>query len=111
MSGARLATGIWVAAYLKRLQLAGIPAYVIAKGDTTAGAVLVKLALMDGGARAYIRRYDFASDTRIWEVLIEGPEAEVDAAVSRQRGFDSDLWVIELEDARGRHLLDDDGLA
>ncbi|CUX80790.1 MAG: hypothetical protein HLUCCA05_06515 [Roseibaca calidilacus] len=111
MSGARLATGIWVAAYLKRLQLAGIPAYVIAKGDTTAGAVLVKLALMDGGARAYIRRYDFASDTRIWEVLIEGPEAEVDAAVSRQRGFDSDLWVIELEDARGRHLLDEDGLA
>jgi len=111
MSGARLATGIWVAAYLKRLQLAGIPAYVIAKGDTTAGAVLVKLALMDGGARAYIRRYDFASDTRIWEVLIEGPEAEVDAAISRQRGFDSDLWVIELEDARGRHLLDEDGLA
>jgi len=43
--------------------------------------------------------------------LIEGPEAEVDAAVSRQRGFDSDLWVIELEDARGRHLLDEDGLA
>lgn len=111
MSGARLASGIWVAAYLKRLQLAGIPAYVTAKGDATAGAVLVKLALMDGSARAYARRFDVVSDTRIWEVLTEGIERDVDAAITRQRGFDPDLWVIEVEDARGRHLLDEDGLA
>ena len=35
---------------------------------------------------------------------------EVDAAISRQRGFDRDLWVIELEDAAGRTLLDEPGL-
>jgi len=110
MTGARLATGIWVAAYLHRLQLAGIPAYVITKGDTTAGAVLVKLARMDGTACAYTRRFDFEQDTRVWDVLCDGPEAEVDAAISRQRSFDSDLWVVEVEDARGRHLLDEDGL-
>ena len=40
---ARLASGIWVAAYLTRLRLAGIPVYVTAKGDATAGAVIVKL--------------------------------------------------------------------
>jgi hypothetical protein len=110
MSDARLATGLWVAAYLHRLQLAGLPAYVTAKGDTTAGAVLVKLALLDGTARAYLRRYDFAQDARVWEVLIDGPEPDVDAAITRQRGFDRDLWVIEVEDAKGRHLLDTDGL-
>lgn len=103
---ARLASGIWVAAYLRRLMLEGIPAYVIARGDDTAGAVLVKLALMDGTARAYIREYDMAQDARIWRVLIEGAEAEIDAAITRQRGFDPDLWVIEVEDARGRGLLD-----
>jgi hypothetical protein len=40
-----------------------------------------------------------------------GAETDVDAAISRQRSFDSDLWVIEVEDAKGRHLLEEDGLA
>lgn len=106
---ARLASGIWVAAYLKRLQIEGIPAYVIARGDDSAGAVLVKLALMDGTARACMREYDMAQDARIWRVLIDGPESEVDAAITRQRGFDPDLWVIEVEDARGRDLLSEIG--
>jgi hypothetical protein len=43
--------------------------------------------------------------------LAMGPEAEVDAAIARQRGFDPDLWVIEVEDRAGRHLLDEPGLA
>ena len=38
----------------KRLDLAGIPAFVTAKGDTTAGAVLVKVARMDGTAELFI---------------------------------------------------------
>ncbi|SUZ32375.1 hypothetical protein ROE7235_02131 [Roseibaca ekhonensis] len=111
MTEARLATGIWVSAYVRRLQLAGLPAYITAKGDDTAGAVLVKLALLDGTARAYLRRYDFERDARVWDVLCDGAETDVDAAISRQRSFDSDLWVIEVEDAKGRHLLEEDGLA
>ncbi|MDD7970423.1 DUF1491 family protein [Roseinatronobacter alkalisoli] len=104
---ARLATGIWVSAYLRRLQIDGIPAYVISRGDDTAGAVLVKLALMDGTARAYQRGFDLTSGARVWQVLTEGPEASVDDAIARQRSFDPDLWVIEVEDARGRVMLDD----
>jgi hypothetical protein len=110
MTEARLASGIWVAAYLRRLQISGIAAYVIARGDATAGAVLVKLALMNGTARAYTRGYDLQDGSRVWTVLADGPESEVDAAIARQRGFDPDLWVIEVEDRQGRHLLDEDGL-
>ncbi len=39
-----------------------------------------------------------------------GDEAEVDRAIARQRDFDPDLWVIEVEDRHGRHLLDQSGL-
>lgn len=108
---ARLAAGVWVGAYLARLQAEGIPVYVVARGDETAGAVLVKLATMDGQATAYHRVVDLMSGTRRWDVLAEGPEREVDDAISRQRGYDPDLWVIEVEDARGRHLLAEPGLA
>ena len=43
-------------------------------------------------------------------VLAEGAEADVDQSVAKQRGFDPDLWVIEVEDKAGRHLLDEPGL-
>ncbi len=106
---ARLTAHVWVSAYLRRLQIVGIPAYVIHRGDATAGAVLVKLALMDGTARAYMRGFDIATDSRIWQVLIDGAEPDVDAAIARQRGFDPDLWVLEVEDARGRDMLSEMG--
>ena len=108
---ARLTAELWVSAYLTRLRLANIPAYITAKGDATAGAVVVKVATLDGRAKAFQRSFDLASDARIWVVLAQGPEAEVDALLSRQRARDPDLWVIELEDRQGRTLLDQDGLS
>ena len=106
----RLTADLWVSAYLTRLRLADIPAYVIARGDATAGAVVVKVATLDGNARAFQRSFDLMSDTRIWVVLVEGAERDVDTAIARQRSRDPDLWVIELEDRRGRTLLDQQGL-
>ncbi|WHZ35874.1 DUF1491 family protein [Sagittula sp. MA-2] len=107
----RLTARFWVDAYLTRLRLHDIPAFVVAHGDDTAGAVLVKLATLDGKARAFTRSFDLATGERVWTDLVSGDEREVDAAISRQRGFDPDLWVIEVEDRAGRHLLDEDGLA
>ncbi len=108
---ARLTSDFWVRAYLTRLRLADIPAFVVSKGDATAGAVLIKLNTLDGNAVLHQRSVDLMTGARTWIVLAEGPEAEVDASVARQRGFDPDLWVIEVEDRAGRHLLDEDGLA
>ena len=54
----RLTAEFWVQAYLTRLRLADIPAFVVARGDATAGAVLVKCATLDGRATAYQRRTD-----------------------------------------------------
>lgn len=106
----RLTADIWVAAYLARLRLEAIPAYVMRRGDGTAGAVLVKVATLDGRAQLWGRVPDLMTGARRWERMAEGPEAEVDASVSRQAGFDPDLWVIEIEARDGRHLLDAPGL-
>lgn len=81
-----------------------------AKGDPTAGAVIVKCATLDGKAVAFQRSYDLMSGERVWVTLAEGAEPEVDAALARQRANDPDLWVIELEDRAGRTLLDEPGL-
>ena len=107
----RLTADFWVRAYLARLEQAGIPAFVTAKGDVTAGAVLVKVASLDGQARAYQRSFDLMAETRVWVVLIDGDEPIVDAAIARQREFDPDLWVVEVEDRQGRSLLGEEGLS
>ncbi|SPF78602.1 hypothetical protein ALP8811_02531 [Aliiroseovarius pelagivivens] len=107
----RLTADVWVSAYLTRLRLSDIPAFVTQKGDATAGAVLVKMNTLDGQAVAYQRSFDLMTGDRCWVVLTEGVEADVDAALQRQKGFDPDLWVIEVEDKQGRHLLDEPGLS
>jgi hypothetical protein len=107
---ARLKAGIWVAAYLARLGAEAIPAFVVRRGDETAGAVLVKVATLDGTARVFQRSFDPMTGARTWMVLAEGEERGVDEAIARARRFDPDLWVIEVEDRAGRHLLGEEGL-
>ena len=107
----RLTSEFWVSAYLTRLRLHDIPAFVVHHGDDTAGAVLVKLNTLDGAAKAFQRRFDFMTDSRNWELLCEGEEAAVDASLTKQRATDPDLWIIEVEDRQGRHLLDEAGLS
>jgi len=106
----RLTAEFWVQAYLHRLNLANIPAFITKKGDLTAGAVMVKLNTLDGNAQAFERSFDLQTGQRAWVGMAVGCEAEVDMAVRRQQAFDPDLWVIEIEDKEGRHLLDESGL-
>lgn len=105
----RLTAEFWVQAYLRRLSLMTIPAFVVCRGDNTAGAIYVKVNTLDGKAAAFQRSYD-ASGDRIWVSLIEGPDADVEASLKRQREFDPDIWIVEVEDRDGRSLLDEAGL-
>jgi len=106
----KLTAEIWVSAYLTRLRLIAVPAFVVQRGDSTAGAVLIKLNTLDGQACCYQRSFDLMTGDRKWMVLVEGAEKDVDQSVAKQCSFDPDLWVIEVEDKQGRHLLDEPGL-
>ncbi len=106
----RVTSEFWVQAYLTRLRVMNIPAFLTSRGDATAGAVLVKINTLDGNAQAFQRSYD-ADGNRIWIPLSEGTDAEVEEALARQRKYDPDIWIIEVEDKQGRSLLDQDGLS
>lgn len=106
---ARLTADFWVGAYLARLGGQGIPAHLVRRGDATAGAVLIKLAFMNGTASFFAREFD-AAGRRAWVAVVErGPEAAVDAALAGRLRHDRDLWVVEVEDPKGRHMLDEMG--
>ena len=106
----RLTADFWVAAYIARLRALDIPAFVVAHGDDTSGVVIVKLNTLDGQARLFHRMHDLMADETRWQEMLTGPEPEVDATLARERERDRDLWVVEVEDRAGRHLLDSGGL-
>lgn len=103
-----LKTDFWASALIRRAQIGGAFAAVVRKGDTDAGAVLVKVATLDRRARLYAPARNGEGE-RIWLDLSAGAlgddEAEVDAAIRKRVERDPDLWVIEVEDRRGRHFL------
>ena len=108
---AKLTSRFWVDAYLMRLRMFDIPAFVVAHADDTGGAVLVKLSTLDGKAVLFQRSFDLMTGERNWSELASGADRDVDVSIDRQKNFDPDVWVIEVEDRLGRHLLDQEGLS
>lgn len=103
-----LKTEFWASALIRRANIAGAFAAVVRKGDTDAGAVLVKVSTLDGRARLYAPARNGEGE-RIWLDLSAGPlgdnEPDVDDYVQKRVRTDPDLWVIEVEDREGRHFL------
>ncbi len=103
-----LKTHIWASALIRRAQAAGANAAVARKGDADGGAVLVKVATLDGCARLYAPARAGEGE-RIWLDLSAGSlgedEREVDCYARKRTETDPDLWVVEIEDKQGRHFL------
>tara|TARA_B100000925_G_scaffold148924_1_gene111791 strand:- start:235 stop:555 length:321 start_codon:yes stop_codon:yes gene_type:complete len=104
---ARLRSKIWVQAYLKRLELQTIAAYVTAHGDDHSGAILIKVMKMDGSAQLYEKTFDLQNNRNAWVKILDGLDVEIDNLLEKQKANDPDLWVIEIENADGQNYLDD----
>jgi hypothetical protein len=109
----RLKTSIWVAAYLRRCQGAGIFGAVRRRGAEEAGAVFVKVALMNGNAMLFTPApqtvYDDVRPIDRFFVPVSPqpvPEASAEERLAKEIRFDPDAWIIETEDKAGRHFLD-----
>ena len=110
----RLKSAIWVAAYVRRCHLEGAFAVVRRRGAEEAGAIFVKISRLDGTAALYGPAPQSAfeearpGDRRFVLSFAAGfvADADVEARLGRELGFDSDLWIVEVEDRAGRHFLD-----
>lgn len=110
----RLKSEIWVKAYIRRCSVAGASAVVVQHGDDDAGAIYIRISRLDGMAALFgpapagLSGADF---DRRWVLLLGEdfvPEDEVQSYLDREARFDSDLWIVEVEDRQGRHFLGDD---
>jgi hypothetical protein len=109
----RLKTSIWVAGYLRRCQTEGVFGAVVRRGAEEAGAVFVKLALQDRTALVYApapqSTYDESRPAdRVFVATTAAPvpDAVAEQRLAREVSFDSDMWIVEVEDRAGRHFLE-----
>lgn len=108
----RLKAEIWVKAYMRRCTVEGVSAVVVRHGDDDAGAIFIRVNRLDGTSLLFgpaPAGLDGAEQDRLWVAHFAMPGAAdetVDARMAREYQFDSDLWLIEIEDRAGRNFLE-----
>lgn len=103
---ARLATSVLVSALIRRVHDAGGTAAILAKGDATAGAILLLTYEKGANPRFFERGIGSQGEPALLpagsaELTDEG---EVAAYWRRRRSRDADLWVVELDIAQAERF-------
>lgn len=111
----RLKSAIWVAAYLRRCEIDGAFAVLRKRGAEEAGAIFIKIDRLDGTADLFgpapqtsfddARPADRLFSSCLKERTVAAADAE--AYLAKQLRFDPDIWIVEVEDRKGRNFLDD----
>ena len=112
----RLRADFWVAAFLRRCAVDGLAAVLRRRGAAEAGAVYVKLDCLDGRTALFgpAPQTDVSGAAdRIFvrlhkDAWIEPFDAE--ARLKRAVGFDSDIWIVEVENREGFVPIDQVGI-
>lgn len=100
----RLRSDFWVQAYLRQRMTENTPAVLRRRGAAEAGAIFIKVDRLDGSARLYapaLPSADAASDERRFALVMEADSLSVEDRITRELRFDSDLWLIEVDDRSG----------
>lgn len=109
----RLRSDIWVQAYLRRCAVEGVVAVLRRRGAAEAGAIFVKIDRLDGHAVLYgpappMGELPHGVDRMFIKMHAADSlsPADAEARLAREREFDPDIWVVEVEDRAGRSFLE-----
>ncbi|MBL8904560.1 MAG: DUF1491 family protein [Hyphomicrobiales bacterium] len=102
----RLKSEVWVQAFMRRCSVDGKYCTVAARGAAEAGAVFIVVNRLDGRFHLFGPApgpaFDENGDRRFVEELpFPASEADVMTLLDRRKKFDSDLWIVEVEDREG----------
>ncbi|QLF69823.1 DUF1491 family protein [Peteryoungia desertarenae] len=106
----RIRSDIFVAALIRRVFGEGGFAAVLLKGADASGAIFIRQRFRDGletlyGPAPQSMIEQDERDDRLFEIRLERVEAQaLDDLIERERRFDGDLWLIEIEADETRPL-------
>lgn len=98
MSG-KLNARLWVNAIVRMAAAGGDFATIAKKGDETAGQVILVARRRNDHVQVYTRTMNSRGDYS-WTVAVASPPEElgkVNEYLDRQRRYDPDLWIVDLD--------------
>ena len=106
---ARVKAELWIKAHIRKCNAKAIPATVVRRGDNQAGALIIKVNQLGPGCSVLVPTNTLDGGQKWRRALGENlvPESEADAYIEKQLKIDPDIWILEIEDRQGRHLVDD----
>jgi hypothetical protein len=109
----RLTSDFWVSAYVRRCHGEGAFAVVRRRGAAEAGAIFIVLDRLNGENDLYGPAPQSEAGAvigRSFERLAERVDGlSVEERLARELRFDSDVWIVAVEDRDGRAFLDPTG--
>ena len=105
----RLNTEMWVQALVRRCFVENMPAFIVARGDAERGGILLKINHFKDGCEI-LQPTTGMNGERLWMRLTgDGmvDEGDADKTIEKRRQYDSDLWVVEIEDPDSCFKLDE----
>jgi hypothetical protein len=104
----RLKAGLFVRALIRRAEVAGAQAYVLRKGVEEAGAIFLKVSRLDG-TTTVLSQARRGEGELVWVKPLGDAvdEEKASAWFEKQIKFDTDLWIVEIEDREGRAFVDE----
>lgn len=111
MTTPRLRTDFWVSALRRRAEAAGAFISIARRGAEEAGAIFIQVDRRDGRFDLYGPAPQSFFDDSVTDRLFTLLAREVPGETTRKRieqevNFDSDLWLVDIEDREGRAFIE-----
>jgi hypothetical protein len=88
--------------------ISNLSAYVVKKGDSDAGVIFLHINKLNGNNLIYYQTRavtgEIAWSRSIRNTPIEDKEAH--DYLEKQKKYDPDLWILEIEDPEGKYVFD-----
>ncbi len=93
---------------MRRVQANGAMVMVMRRGDKEAGSVMVRVNTLKGCSGLYVPFTGLDGERR-WRPLadLQTGDEKINQIIAKEIKYDPDLWVVEIEDKKGRHFLEE----
>ena len=104
----RLKSSIWIQAQVRICSISNLSAYIIKRGDPDAGVIFLHINKLNGDNLIYYQTR--ATTGKIaWSQSIRNTpldDKEAHDYLEKQKEYDPDLWILEIEDPEEKYLFD-----
>ena len=104
----RLKTDLWIQAQIRMCTVSNLSTYVIKRGDPDAGAIFLHLNKLNGKNFIYNQIRTISGEIAWSQSSGERPLDENEAYdyLEKQKKYDPDLWILEIEDPDNKYKFD-----